>query len=69
MESFLAIRNRKRNIYIVGKKNMNGLRKEDGFYTAKFDLMREKGFVNLIRANDSFKNMLVWFANDKTLII
>jgi ribonuclease J len=59
----------KRNIYIVGDKNMNGLRKEDGFYPADFEIMREKGFVMLIRANDSFKKMLDWFAKDNPLII
>jgi ribonuclease J len=63
------IRNRRRNIYVVGDKAMKGLNREEGFWPADFDKMREKGFVMLIRANDKFEEILRRFADVNPLII
>jgi ribonuclease J len=64
-----TVANRKRNIYVVDYKSMKDLHKEDDFLPAKFEIMREKGFVMLIRANDKYEKILDWFAKDNPLII
>jgi len=68
------IRKIKRNIYIWGKQKE--LRREDGFYGADYEKMREKGFVMLVRVNknpnfnnNKFEKALNLFEDEDPMIL